>query len=190
MTLSCLFDRFLVDGDVLIGMWPQDPRWSWVNKEPEYDGQVLDFYNRPIGRSLEPYLDLIPEGCGIREVDQTLLRRSVNFEKHVANFCNLEDTISNLMGFYLMYGDEILCESLAGPVIRGTREPGVDTREHYRQKGYATVTCAYLIDACEKAGLQTWWNCNKTNIASTALARKLGYREEKLYRLCGWFRKG
>jgi len=102
----------------------------------------------------------------------------------------MEETLENLFGFFLMQGDEVLCEALAGPLIRSTCEPGVDTYENHRRKGYATVTVSHLIDACERAGHQTWWNCNGKNLASAALARKLGYRVEKIYRLTAWFKKG
>ena len=174
---------------MLLGMWPWDPRWACVTKEPNYEGKVLDYYDRPIGYGLEPFLDAVLEGCEIQRVDQVLLERSIQYDQHVAKFGSSEEINVDLMGFFLMRDDEILCEAVAGPVIRGTRGPGVDTYEAYRQKGYATITCASLIDACEKAGQETWWNCNTNNFASTALARKLGYREEKIYRLLGWFKK-
>jgi RimJ/RimL family protein N-acetyltransferase len=38
-------------------------------------------------------------------------------------------------------------------------------------------------------GQQTWWNCAKQNVASAALARKLGYRTEREYRVLAWFNK-
>jgi RimJ/RimL family protein N-acetyltransferase len=57
------------------------------------------------------------------------------------------------------------------------------------QKGYATITCAHLIQEMEQQGYLTYWNCAKDNQASIALARKLGYQTEKVYRLLAWFRK-
>ncbi|MFL5804101.1 MAG: GNAT family N-acetyltransferase [Roseiflexaceae bacterium] len=58
--------------------------------------------------------------------------------------------------------------------------------EAYRGHGYATITCARLIQACEEQGYETWWDCAKQNVASTALARKLGYQNEREYRVLAW----
>ena len=51
------------------------------------------------------------------------------------------------------------------------------------------VTCAHLIRDCEARGYQTYWNCARQNLASAAVARKLGYRTEKEYRLLAWFKR-
>jgi RimJ/RimL family protein N-acetyltransferase len=65
---------------------------------------------------------------------------------------------------------------------------GVMTHELYQGRGYATLTCAHLLQACEALGYQTYWNCAKQNRASAALARKLGYRVEREYKLVAWFK--
>lgn len=65
-------------------------------------------------------------------------------------------------------------------------ELGVETYEPYRGRGYATITCAHLIRACEAKGYQTFWNTAKQNVASIALARKLGYQTEKEFRVLAW----
>jgi GNAT superfamily N-acetyltransferase len=186
--LGDLIDRLRNTGDVLLGMWPEDGRWNLVPPGADYEGQVLDFYERPFGTGLDDFLVAIPAGCEIRQVDVDLFERSRDRVEHIRSFGSLENTLNNLLGFYLMRDDEILCEALAGPMIRGIREIGVVTYEGHRRKGYGTVTCAYLVQACENTGLQTYWNCNKSNTASAALARSLGYRVEKEYELKAWFR--
>jgi len=187
--LSVVIQRLLKDGDVLLGMWSEDERWGIVPLEADYDGEVLDFYDRPVGTGLEDFRHSIPEGCEIRLVDPSLLDRSIYREQHIRDFGCLENAMQKLFGYYLMRGEEILCEALSGPLIRGFREPGVETYEGHRQKGYATITCAFQIHAIEAAGYQTFWNCNSTNLASVALARKLGYRKEMRYHLRAWFCK-
>jgi RimJ/RimL family protein N-acetyltransferase len=108
---------------------------------------------------------------------------------HLSGYPSTAKALEDLMGFFLMREDEILCEALAGAEIMGIREIGVDTPELYRKRGYATLTCARLIQFCEQQGLQTYWNCNKYNHGSVALARKLGYQTEKEYRLLIWEKK-
>jgi hypothetical protein len=98
--------------------------------------------------------------------------------------------ISNLMGFHLMRGNEILCEALTESVIQGTREPGVGTRNAFLQRGFTTTTRALLIDFWENVGRLTWRNRNKTNLVSAALASKCGCHEGKQYQLFAWLKKG
>jgi RimJ/RimL family protein N-acetyltransferase len=188
---SVILDRiiktFREDSGVLLGMWPDDPRWTLTPQKTDYDGEVLDFYDRSdrIANGDEN-LEKLPEGCEIRYMGSNLIERSRNREQHIVGFGSLEETLDNRFGFCLMRENEILCEALVGPVIRGTREMGVETYEGYRRQGYAAITCAHLVRACEAAGWRTWWNCNKENQASATLARKLGYRIEKAYRLTAW----
>jgi RimJ/RimL family protein N-acetyltransferase len=62
-------------------------------------------------------------------------------------------------------------------------EIGAITREAYRGHGYAPITCAYLIEACERRGYQAYWSCDTENTASIRVARKLGFRQERAYQI-------
>ena len=174
---------------VLLGLWSDDPRWELIPSEYDYEGRVLDFYDRARDGRLKKFINQMPEGCELRPVSADLIERSINRDAHFSGYPNHEAASSDLTGFFLMKADEILCEALAGPMVLGTREMGVDTPESYRQRGYATITCAKLIDTCEQQGLQTYWNCNKTNTASMKLARNLGYQTQKEYKLVAWYQK-
>jgi RimJ/RimL family protein N-acetyltransferase len=85
-----------------------------------------------------------------------------------------------------MRGEEMLSEATVGPPAIGLYEPGIFTQAAQRGKGYATITIAYLIQEIESRGGNTYWNCAKQNVASAALARKLGYRIKKEYRCMEW----
>jgi hypothetical protein len=170
------------DGEVLVGFWPDDPRITdFLSFQPEYDGRVLDFFDRPLGQGLEPYLMLVPDGCEIRPVDAALYKRLVDYDPK-----NAESALENGIGVCLMRGDEILCVAFAGKLTDNMVEMGVTTHKPYEGRGYGTLTCAHLLMACESRGLQTYWNCNTQNVASVKIARKLGYRTEKEYRLLYW----
>jgi RimJ/RimL family protein N-acetyltransferase len=185
---TALINQLRGDSDVLIGLWPEDERFSLLPSKPEYEGHAIDFTNRLVGQGLESYLQTVPEGCTIRRVDAALFERCVEREGHIATYGSVEKALENLVGFCLLYGDDIACEAFAGPATLGIREMGVETREAYRGRGYATLTCAHLIHTCEEAGYQTYWNTARQNVPSIALARKLGYRSEKEYRLLAWFK--
>jgi RimJ/RimL family protein N-acetyltransferase len=121
-------------------------------------------------------------------MDRHSIKRSVDYDMHIVVFGTPERALEKGRGFYLMSGDEILCEVFAGPPAGGLVEVGVMTYDQHQGRGYATLTCAHLIQACEAAGYQTYWNCAKQNLASAAVARKLGYRTEREYKLVAWFK--
>jgi predicted GNAT family acetyltransferase len=68
----------------------------------------------------------------------------------------------------------------------GLREPGVFTQPVERGKGFATLTAARLIAAIEAQGERSYWNCTEQNLASAAIARKLGFQQEQEYRCLVW----
>jgi RimJ/RimL family protein N-acetyltransferase len=185
-TLAQVFADLRKVGDVLVGLWLDDPRLNLLPPGPDYDGRTLEFYNRPIGEGLDKYLNQVPEGCEIRWLDRDLIMRTEWGPDDVRFAGGIEAWEKTCFGYCLMCSDEILCEATVGSPALGLREPGVFTQEIHRGKGYATITAARLIKEVEALGAQTYWNCAKQNLASTAVARKLGYRIEKEYRCTVW----
>jgi RimJ/RimL family protein N-acetyltransferase len=112
-------------------------------------------------------------------VDEELFKRLADSENTAA-------TLEKGWGFCLMKGDEILCEVFASFLTGDVMEMGVLTHKPYEGRGYGTLTCAHLVQACEAQGFQTYWNTNAQNLPSLAIARKLGYRRELPYRLFYW----
>lgn len=189
-TLARVFTDLRQENDVLVGLWLDDPRQNLLPPDPYYDGRVLEFYDRPIGRGLDEYLRKVPEGCEIRRLDRDLIMRTEWGPDDVQSAGGIEVWEKTCFGYCLMCGDEILSEATVGPPAIGLREPGVFTREEHRSKGYATITAARLVKEIEAMGDQTYWNCAKQNVASAAVARKLGYRIEREYRCMAWHRLG
>jgi RimJ/RimL family protein N-acetyltransferase len=75
-------------------------------------------------------------------------------------------------------------------------------REHSRRKiplsyvpnavfaarlGFGTSVVAYLLQWCDESGCSTDWDCAKLNIGSKRIARKLGFNNERSYKLQAWF---
>jgi RimJ/RimL family protein N-acetyltransferase len=174
------------EGDVLIGMPPEDPRLAFLPPDPYYDGWVLEFYDRPTGQGLEPYLSQIPADCVIRRLDRDLILRTEWGPNDVAIHGGLDAWEKTCFGYVLMRGEEILSEATVGPSALDCYEPGVFTQEKQRGKGYGTLVTARLIQEIETMGRRTYWNCAKQNLASAAIARKLGYRMEKEFRCMAW----
>ena len=177
------------EGDVVVGLWHDDPRLQLLPPSPDYDGLAIDFTNRPVGEGLSQFLPL-PGGCRLQPIDDGLFHGLAHPERYVSVFGSAEKALEKGFGYCLMRGATILCEAFAGPSANGMVEIGVETHEPYRRRGYATITCAHLIRTCEERGYRTFWNAAKQNRASKALARKLGYRTEQEFRVLAWSRYG
>jgi RimJ/RimL family protein N-acetyltransferase len=181
-----IFGTLRQEGEVLVGLWLDDPRLKLLPPNADYDGRTLEFYDRPIGKGLDPYLHPLPEGCKVYRLDRDLIMRTEWGPKDVQAAGGLEVWEQTRFGYCVMRDDEVLAEATVGPPALGLYEPGVFTQEAHRGKGYATITAAHLIQEIESLGGQTYWNCAKQNVASAAVARKLGYGIEKEYRCMAW----
>jgi hypothetical protein len=176
------------DGDVLVGLWPDDERIDLLPPARDYDGFTLDFTDRPIGAGLDVYLRQIPDGCTMRNLDPELFERSQDRDFYSALYGSPERALQHVQARFLMRGQELCCEAYAYFAALGVIEIATATSEPYRGRGYATIACADLVHACEQQGYRTYWNCASQNLASAAVARKLGYRKEKQYRLLAWLK--
>ena len=59
----------------------------------------------------------------------------------------------------------------------------VETIEKYRRRGLAERVAGEFVRECTKRGLKPHWECMKENVASAALAEKLGFKKSTEYRL-------
>lgn len=189
LTLASALTELRQGGDVLVVLAPDDPRLDLLPPDPDLEGWTLDFYDRPAGEGLDDYLHQAPEGCEIRRLDRDLILRTEWGPGDVEFAGGLDAWERGWLGYCLLCADEVVCEATAGPPAIGLREPGVFTHEAHRGKGYATLTVAHLVHEVEALGQRTYWNCSKQNVASAAVARKMGYRIEKEYRWLLWGEK-
>lgn len=166
-------------------LWPDHPYNQLLPATPDFDERELEFTDRPHGADLRPYLS-VPEGCELRPIDAIWLERCRYRDEYIGFFGSVEQTLAKGFGFCLVKEEEVLSEAFAAAAALGLIELGTITGEPYRQRGYATVVCAHLVQECEARGYGTYWNCFKNNQASAALARKLGHRTEKEFRGVGW----
>jgi GNAT superfamily N-acetyltransferase len=174
------------DGEVLYGFWAEDDALQPELPPPAYNGFVWESDQRTPTIDLTGYLQQVPLDCSMRAIDPDLFPRIQDSTFYADMFGSSERALERGFGYCLIRGDEILCEAFAGTSHRGVIEIGVNTWEDHRQRGYATLTCAHVIHEAERRGYRTYWNCAVQNLASTTLARRLGFALRK-YRLLGWF---
>jgi len=182
--LRLLIGRLRHCGDVLVGLWQEDPRWSLMPSGADYSGYTLEFSERKDHISLPP----VPEGGELRRLDQSLFRHSLSQKYLITMFGSADQALRRGYGLCFIQNGEIVCEAFAGPSASGMIEIGVECHPQHLHQGYATLTCSHLIQAMEQQGYSTYWNCAKGNQASIALARRLGYQIMKEYRLKAWNR--
>jgi len=185
-TFSQVFAVLRHEGNVLVGMLPDDPRIMYLLPDPAYDGDVLEFYNRSSVTRLDGFVCQVPPDCMIYRLDRNLILRTEWGPNDVKFWGGLDMWEKTCRGYCLMRGEEILSEATVGPAALNLYEPGVFTQKNQRGKGYGTAVTARLIQDIEEKGGQSFWNCAKQNLASAAIARKLDYRIEKEYRCMMW----
>ncbi len=175
------------EGVVALGFRDGDPAVSLFPPSPNACAPCLEF-DRPMGSSdLSPYLGQLPAGYEVQRMDRRLLESSPHHEGTVRRYGSVDSFLQKGIAVCLLYHGETVCEAYADMDIMGVRELGVTTQKQYRGQGFATSTCAHLIAACEEHGSHTYWDCAKLNGASAAVARKLGFRNEREYKLLAWF---
>jgi GNAT superfamily N-acetyltransferase len=183
-TLQHLVTKLRQDGEVLMGLWLDDPCWSLLPASPDYSGYTVEFTDHKAGLPLPA----VPSGCELRRLDQSLSKEILGRNLLIHMYGSVQQALEWGYGLCLTRNGEILCETFAGPAANGIIEIGVETHPHHMRKGYGAITCAHLIHEMERQGYVTYWNCAKQNQASIALAHKLGYRNEKEYRLLAWLK--
>jgi len=175
------------DGIVALAFREGDTDLSRFPPDPTAGATCLEF-DRPRGASdLSPFLRGLPDGFSIRRMDAALLERSLKRDENVHRYSSIENLLEKGIAACILHGDKTVAEAYADMDILGFREIGITTQEPYRRQGFATMVCAYLIQLCEEAGSGTYWDCVKLNAGSAALARKLGFQNERIYRLLAWF---
>ena len=186
--VQVVVDRLRQEGEVLIPFWSKaDPIVLHLPSDPDFEGSAMDFIVRDTTVDLDQILARLPQNLELRPADLALIERTYWYADNVRLAGSAEAYLATARAFYLLRGEEILCEASTGPLIDGVRELGILTHEPFRGRGYATLTCACLIREMEKVGERPFWNCSTQNLASITMARKLGFVNEKVFEFV-WYR--
>jgi RimJ/RimL family protein N-acetyltransferase len=171
--------------EVVVCCWHNDPVISLLPPSPYYQGTAIDFTDRT------PFIDLkqlaiAPPDYQLRRIDKEVVPLLEGFDYYISMFGSTERALEHTLGYCLLHDGRVASEAVAGPLTRGIAEIGVGTNESYRQKGLATITAARVIQECESQGLQPFWNASEQNAPSVALAKRLGFRTERPFRVIAW----
>ncbi len=92
-------------------------------------------------------------------------------------------------GWCVARGDEVAAMAFSSFRFGNELEIGVETRASFRRQGLAQWAAVALIESCLAQHLQPVWACRKENVASYALAQRLGFvptAEIPYFRLPAW----
>lgn len=163
-------------------VWPQKTSLH----PPECEGR--NTRNRLEFCEYDPYSEILanlrkrlPVGSDIHVINHQLLERCewlTEIEFYAGSTSNF---LQHGIGLCMMKGNEIIVEAYAFSLGKTRAEIGAITRKAYLGQGYAPITCAYLIEVCERRGYQAYWSCDTDNPASIRVAQKLGFRQENAY---------
>jgi len=73
-TINDMIASLKNQGDVLIGLWPEDDLWLVLPPNPDYVGSVLEFNSRVADESLSVLSEPIPEGCQLSHINNELIK--------------------------------------------------------------------------------------------------------------------
>lgn len=142
----------------------------------------VEFYDRPSDDpSVDRLIASVPSKLNVHPVTRDTFNYCTWRDQLLSIYRTVSGYLERSIGFLLLDGKHILSEAHAFFWGDTTVEIGVITADGYRGSGYASIVSAHLIGACEDRGYSTYWGCNADNLASIAVARKLGYRIENNY---------
>jgi len=160
---------------------PEKPL-SWTLPPPEAQMERLEF------RSFDPQAAGFRTALGqpladleLRSLDGASFDRSLWRDMLLAFCGSAEGFLRYGFGISLCRGDEVLAEGYAPLLGRSTMEIGVMTVEAHRGNGYATRVSAHVIDQCLARRFSVAWSCETDNPTSAAIARRLGFQNERTY---------
>jgi GNAT superfamily N-acetyltransferase len=165
------------DGEMDVERFPPDPQAG---------AECLELERPVSGSDLSPYFHL-PSGYSIHRMGRDLIEKSPRLDETLFRYGSLEAYLDKGLDVCILHGDEYVCEAGADMDVGGIREVGVVTERLYRRQGFATIAVAYLLKWCDELGCGTFWDCVRLNIGSLKIARELGFKNERGYKLLAWF---
>jgi RimJ/RimL family protein N-acetyltransferase len=184
--LHLMVELLRQSGTAALGFRDDDPMVDLFPPNPEAGAECVEL-DRPVrGSDLSPYLGL-PSGFEVHRMTRELLEKSPHLDAIMFRHGSLDNYLDTGLEVAILHGNEFVAKSDADMEVDGIRELGVVTGEAYRGHGFGTTVVAHLLKLCDELDCATYWDCVKLNIRSLKIARKLGFGNERSYKLLAWF---
>jgi len=186
-TLREMVEMLRQGGTVALDFRDGDPDIALFPPDPEAGAECVELYRPAGGSDLTPFLDL-PPGYVAYRMGRELIEKSPRLDETLFRYSNLESYLRTGMDVCILHGEEFVCEAGADMDVGGVREVGVVTEHAYRGgRGFGTLVTAHLLKWCDELGCDTYWDCVRLNVGSLKIARRLGYGNEREYKILAWF---
>lgn len=133
-------------------------------------------------KKLMNFIERLPKEYTLRKIDKEIYKQIFE-EDWSRDLCSQFETYENFLdaglGFVIIHENTIVSGASSYTFYDKGIEIEIDTRTDYRRKGLATICAAALILECLQKDLYPSWDA--ANLASVALAEKLGYHFQKEY---------
>jgi GNAT superfamily N-acetyltransferase len=139
----------------------------------------LEWFNQ---EKLKEYAVAIePEFEALRIDDRIYPRTQEQFwtADFCSNFLSQEDYKKHGIGYVILQNDEIIAGASTYSYCDGKLEITIETKEEFRKKGLGLACASKIILECISRNIYPRWDA--ANMASVALAEKLGYRYSHEY---------
>jgi len=125
----------------------------------------------------------IPSGFRVQQIDASLLGdERLGYREAVAGeICScwnaIDDFVARGFGYAVLYGDEIVCWCTAEYVSEAKCGIGIETVRQYQGRGLATAAASAFVEHARAKRMTPYWDSWKDNLASLAVAGKIGFEE-------------
>lgn len=125
---------------------------------------------------------MLPEGFELRPVDPALLENTqlrhldALREETCSERPSVQDFLEKSFGVCIVHGDELAGWCLSEYNTPDSCEIGIETREPYRRRGFATLMTTALVEEAQARGIaHVGWHCWASNKPSAKTALKAGF---------------
>lgn len=120
----------------------------------------------------------IPKEYQLRPIDKNLFNKYRDqIDNSYSHLWGSSDSyLKNAFGFCLLRDDDFVSVCNTFYIGGNYIAPDIITLNEYRNRGLATVVCAYFLKKSIELGLTPYWDCDDGNDASNRLAQTLGFR--------------
>lgn len=176
--------------DQLYFYFPLSEAWEKAitgerTKGLETIGRKNFIFRKKRDQILNDWRKLLPPEAAVVPIDRALAERiDKECEEHIGGLWgSYERYIQHGFGYCTMIDKVIASVVYAEAVSESETVLNVLTKKPFRRRGFATLTSLAFIEHSLQHGLVPTWVCDDTNVASIATARKLGFQEERPFRM-------
>jgi RimJ/RimL family protein N-acetyltransferase len=185
--LEHMVEMLRQEGTVVLDFRDGDPQVEFFPPDPQAGAECIELDRPPHSRDLTPFLRL-PPGFTVHRMGRELVEKSPRLDETLFRYGDLDHYLKTGLDVCLMLGDEFVAEAGCDMEVSNVREAGVVVEPAYRGgKGFGTLVTAHLLNWTDELGVATYWDCARLNIGSLKIARKLGFSNERSYKILAWF---